>query len=112
MKKTLFFILLLALLPFIAQAKEVKISGDDVMHAGETKLYVASPSGAYYTYQWDSPNGWEKVTNYFDVVIDRNKIYITPKPGIATGIIELTCDVYDENGTFLGEGYINIVVIP
>ena len=110
MKKTLFFILLLALLPFTAQAEEVKIYGDDLVYERGTEVYTVTPENSSYTYVWDSEDAiWYKVIAHFDVVTEGNKLYITPKPETTSMLVNLVCHVYDENGDLIGDGHLSII---
>lgn len=108
--KTLLISFLLALLPIINQESSttITINGDIDLRPGESTVLTVSPNNNSYTYTWDVDGNWENMKRYYDFTISGNQIRVTPKESKTT-ILNLNCNVYDENGNHLGYGEVELL---
>lgn len=110
--KTLMISFLMAILPVIAMADEVEINGYIDLKPGETTTLQISPSDASYTYYWDFDPELEKAEKNFNIVVNGDKVTITHLNLTNSGILTVTCTVYDENGNYIGYSEAQIIVTP
>jgi len=102
--KTVFISILMAILPLTSQTNEVVyFEGNALVHPGETASLAVYPENVSYIYEWNSDPEFEKAQNVFDIDIQRNKISMTPRAGLNTGVSNVFCSVYDEYGNLIGE---------
>ena len=114
MKKTLFFILLLALLPFASPAmtdETFEIRGDLNIGPDETATVYVYPHNYSYTYVWNFEDS-EKAEMNFTITYKDNTMMVTPRSHMTMGLLHFSCDVYDANGVLLGSASEFIVVDP
>lgn len=104
MMKTIFISILMVILPLTSQTNEVVyFEGNALVHLGETASLTVYPENVSYTYEWNFDPEFEKAQNVFDIDIQRNKIIMTPRAGLNTGVSNVFCSVYDEHGNLIGE---------
>lgn len=109
--KTILISILMVILPLTSQPdKIVYFEGNDLVHPNETASLTVYPENASYTYEWSFDPELEKAQNVFDIVILKNKITMTPRAGLTTGVSNVFCTVYDGNGNLIGEDSVCVVI--
>ncbi len=107
--KALLISVLLAILPIAGWADgSVYIGGYIDPLPGQDVVLTVSPGNSSYTYEWDCDGNWENQEKRFDFSISGNQITISPKE-MKVQMLRLYCSVYDENGSYVGQGEAEII---